>query len=45
MRRVQRLYEENRIEGVMRFGRSWMIPKIAEKPIDPRIPCTKKKVK
>lgn len=31
-RRVQKLCEENRIEGVMRFGRSWMIPKSAIKP-------------
>ena len=36
IRRVQKLCEDNRIEGVMRFGRSWMIPKTAEKPADPR---------
>lgn len=28
--------EENRIKGVQRFGRSWMIPKTAEKPKDLR---------
>ncbi len=31
-RRVQKLCEENRIEGVVRFGRSWMIPRAAAKP-------------
>lgn len=36
IRRVQKLCEDNRIEGVARFGRSWMIPKTAEKPADPR---------
>lgn len=35
-RRVQKLCEENRIAGVLRFGRSWMIPKDAEKPNDLR---------
>lgn len=35
-RRVQKLCEEKRIEGVMRFGHSWMIPKDAEKPNDLR---------
>lgn len=33
---VQRLCEEGRIEGVQRFGRSWMIPKTAAKPRDLR---------
>lgn len=35
-RRVQKLCEGNRIEGVIRFGHSWMIPKEAEKPADLR---------
>ena len=35
-RRIQKLCEENRIDGVVRFGRSWAIPKTAEKPIDGR---------
>ena len=35
-RRVQRFCEDGRIEGILRFGRSWMIPKGAEKPVDPR---------
>ena len=36
-RRIQKLCEENRIPGVIRFGRSWAIPKDARKPIDGRI--------
>ncbi len=35
-RRIQKLCEENRIHGVIRFGRSWAIPKDAEKPADAR---------
>lgn len=35
-RRVQKLCESERIEGVLRFGSSWMIPKSAKKPIDLR---------
>lgn len=33
-RRIQKLCEENRIEGIEKFGRAWMIPKGAEKPKD-----------
>lgn len=33
---VQKLCEEGRISGVERFGRSWMIPKTAERPDDLR---------
>lgn len=33
---VQKLCEEGRIEGVQRFGRSWMIPKTVAKPRDLR---------
>lgn len=33
---IQKLCEEGRIEGVQRFGRSWMIPKEAQKPADLR---------
>ena len=36
-RRVQKLCEGNRIEGVIRFGHSWMIPKDAKKPADLRM--------
>jgi hypothetical protein len=35
-RRVQKLCEEGRVSGVVRFGRSWAIPKTAEKPTDNR---------
>jgi hypothetical protein len=35
-RRVQRLCEDNRIDGAIRFSRVWAIPKEAEKPTDPR---------
>lgn len=45
---VQKLCEEGRIEGVHRFGRSWMIPKDAEKPNDlrkERLPKNEKAVK
>ena len=35
-RQVQKLCECNRIEGVLRFGRSWMIPKNTKKPADAR---------
>lgn len=35
-RRIQKLCEENCIEGIERFGRAWMIPKDANKPIDGR---------
>lgn len=40
-RRVQALCEKGRIEGVLRFGRSWAIPKDAEKPRDARIKINK----
>ena len=35
-RRVQKLCESGRIKGVLRFGRSWMIPKDSDKPADKR---------
>lgn len=35
-RRVQKLCEENRIPGVVKFSRMWLIPKDAEKPTDRR---------
>ena len=35
-RRVQKLCEENRILGVAKFSRLWLIPKDAEKPADRR---------
>lgn len=36
-RRIQKLCEEGRIPGVVRFGRSWAIPKDAKKPADARL--------
>jgi hypothetical protein len=36
-RRIQKLCEENRIPGVMRFSRMWLIPKSAKKPSDGRL--------
>lgn len=35
-RRIQKLCEENRIDGAVKFGRSWAIPKEAKKPADAR---------
>ena len=35
-RRIQKLCEENRIPGVAKFSRMWLIPKDAEKPVDGR---------
>ncbi|MEG2013640.1 MAG: helix-turn-helix domain-containing protein [Anaerovoracaceae bacterium] len=37
MRWVQKLCEEGRVKGAVRFSRVWMIPKDAEKPIDGRL--------
>ena len=35
-RRVQKLCEENRIPGVSKFGKVWLIPQNVEKPADNR---------
>ncbi len=35
-RRLQTLCSEGKIEGATRFGRAWMIPKEAKKPLDGR---------
>lgn len=35
-RRVQKLCAENKIAGVVHFGRMWLIPKDAPKPADGR---------
>lgn len=42
-RRVQKLCEEGRITGVVKFSRMWLIPKDVEKPVDGRIKKTKGK--
>lgn len=36
-RRIQVLCGENRIDGAVRFGHAWAIPKNAEKPVDGRL--------
>jgi len=36
VRRIQLLCAEGKIEGAVRFGRDWMIPKDAKKPLDGR---------
>ncbi|MPM73819.1 hypothetical protein SDC9_120804 [bioreactor metagenome] len=36
-RRIQKLCEENRIDGAVRFGHAWAIPKNTEKPADGRL--------
>lgn len=35
-RRIQILCSENKIEGIVRLSRVWLIPKDAKKPIDRR---------
>lgn len=35
-RRVQALCANGKVQGAMRFGRDWMIPKTAKKPVDGR---------
>ena len=37
VRRVQTICSEGMIEGAIKFGRAWAIPKDAEKPTDKRI--------
>lgn len=44
LHRVQELCKMGRIEGVTRFGKSWMIPIDAQKPIDTRYKGAKKTV-
>lgn len=36
-RRIQKLCEEKRIDGVVRLSRVWLIPKDAKKPADGRL--------
>ena len=40
-RRIQKLCEEKRIDGVVRLSRVWLIPKDAKKPIDARLRTSK----
>ena len=36
-RRVQKMCADGEIEGVVKFGKAWAIPKDAEKPKDGRV--------
>lgn len=36
---IQKYCEDGRIDGVQRFGRSWMIPNTARKPMDKQKGC------
>lgn len=40
-RRISLLCAENRIDGAVKMGKVWFIPKDAEKPIDRRLKITK----
>lgn len=40
-RRIQILCSENRIDGVIRLSRVWLIPKEAKKPVDGRLKTNK----
>ncbi|MDC7289180.1 DNA-binding protein [Blautia schinkii] len=42
-RRIQVLCTESRIDGAVRFGHAWAIPKDATKPIDARLKRNRKK--
>lgn len=42
---VQKLCEENKVDGAVRFSRVWMIPKDAKKPIDGRLKIERKRRK
>ena len=37
IRRINTLCNEGKIDGAMKFGNTWAIPKAAEKPADGRI--------
>lgn len=41
VRRVQTICNEGMIQGVIKFGHAWAIPKDAEKPVDKRIKTRK----
>lgn len=41
-RRIQKLCEEGRIAGVVRFSKVWALPKDAEKPKDARLKSNKR---
>ena len=37
VRRIQEICEQNKVPGVVKFGRDWAIPKDALKPTDMRV--------
>lgn len=37
VRRVQTICSEGMVDGIIKFGREWAIPKNADKPVDKRI--------
>jgi len=41
-RQVQALCSNGKIEGVVRLGHAWLIPKDAQKPLDGRTKASKK---
>lgn len=41
-RRIQKLCEENRINGILRISRIWLIPQNAQKPADKRYKANRK---
>ena len=41
-RRIQKLCEEGRIDGAIRFSKVWAIPKDAQKPSDARLRTNRK---
>lgn len=42
-RRIQYMCSNNQINGAIKFGRDWAIPKDAEKPLDARFTASKSK--
>ena len=42
-RQVQSLCSQGKVDGVVRLGRSWLIPKNTKKPIDGRTKAARKK--
>ena len=42
-RQVQSLCSQGKVDGVVRLGRSWLIPKNTKKPIDGRTKAAKLK--
>ena len=41
-RRIQKLCEESRINGAIRFSKVWAIPKDTQKPADARLKANRK---